>query len=49
MDEIKALNIRIPYKLWESASMDKIKTGESINALIIRLLTDYYKDKIPAK
>ena len=37
-DEIKGFNLRLPESLRKKAQIHRIATGESMNALIIRLL-----------
>jgi hypothetical protein len=41
MNEIKTTNIRIPYDIWHTAKLESIETGESVNAMIVRLLSEY--------
>lgn len=42
-DEIKAAYIRLPKKLWQDVAKKNIETGDNLNALIVRLLTEYLK------
>jgi len=42
MRETKDLMLRLPPDLWKQASYHKIETNESITALVIRLLTEYF-------
>jgi len=42
--EIINLSIRLPRHLWKLATLDKVDTGESLNALIVRLLITHYAD-----
>jgi len=42
MRDTKDMMLRLPPGLWRQAQMHKIDTGESINALVTRLLTDYF-------
>lgn len=42
MRETKDLVLRLPPDLWKKASYNKIETGESITALITRLLEEYF-------
>jgi len=39
--EIKTTNIRLPHDLWYAAKLRGLETGESTNALIVRLLTEH--------
>ena len=39
--EIKTTNIRLPHDLWYAAKLRGLETGESLNALIIRALTEH--------
>jgi len=41
--EIKTTNIRIPHDVWLAAKLEGLETGESVNAMIIRLLQEYQK------
>lgn len=41
--EEKAFSVRIPIPIWKLARLNDIETGESMNALIVRLLTDHFK------
>lgn len=35
---LKQTAIRLPQDMWEKAMMHRVRTGESINSLIVRLL-----------
>lgn len=39
------ISLRIPEHLWRAATMDKIDTKESLNALVVRLLQAYYPNR----
>ena len=41
--EIKTTNIRLPHDIWYAARLESLQTGESVNAMIVRLLTAYQK------
>lgn len=41
-DEVK-FSVRIPRPIWKLAKLNDIETGESMNALIIRLLTENFQ------
>lgn len=41
-DEAK-FSVRIPRPIWKLAKLNDIETGESMNALITRLLTEYFR------
>ena len=41
--DIKTTNIRLPHSIWYAARLESLQTGESVNAMIIRLLTAYQK------
>ena len=45
MRETKDLMLRLPPDLWKKASYNKTDTGESITALVTRLLEDYFSEK----
>jgi predicted HicB family RNase H-like nuclease len=36
---------RLPVKLWKKARLHDLETGESMNALVVRLLTEYFEKK----
>lgn len=41
-DEAK-FSVRIPRPIWKLARLNDLETGESMNALIIRLLTEHFQ------
>ena len=43
-EEVK-FSVRIPKPIWKLARLNDIETGESMNALIVRLLTEYFEFK----
>lgn len=45
MRETKDLMLRLPPDLWRTASIHKIDTGESVTALVTRLLEEYFTEK----
>lgn len=40
-DQIKTTNIRIPHDTWYAAKLESLETGESVNAMIVRLLQEH--------
>lgn len=36
---------RLPESLWKKAAYHKIETGESMNALVVRLLQDFFNKR----
>lgn len=49
MRDTKDMMLRLPPDLWRHANMHKIDTGESVTALIVRLLTEYFSAENPEK
>ena len=41
VDDIKAVYLRLPKKLWLQVAKINLETDEKMNNLIIRLLTEY--------
>jgi predicted HicB family RNase H-like nuclease len=42
-EPVKTTNIRIPHDIWYAAKIKGLDTDESLNAMIVRLLTEYLK------
>jgi predicted HicB family RNase H-like nuclease len=49
--EIVAFNVRLPREVWKLAKFHDIENNESMNALIVRLLTEYFQSqgKLPTE
>lgn len=43
--EPKKMTVILDHDLWRKCSMHKLDTGESIQQLIVRVLTDYFEQK----
>jgi len=44
-EETKAFSLRLPKRLHKKALQHRIETDESMNALIIRLLEEFFEDQ----
>lgn len=44
-DDEKRYTQRLPGEIWKLCRYHQIESSESMNALVVRLLTDFFKDK----